>query len=566
MAKRQIIWEKNTSKHYLILTIIIVLGAVLRFSYLDYKPLGIDEVITAIFSLGKNFQAISVKQLFDFRELPAIFQLNGAASCADITININRESTHPPVFFCLLHKWLLLSQNLPQSLSWKLRALPAFCGVVSIYLSYLLGRLAFNSLVGLLSALIISFSPFAIYLSQEARHYTFPLCLILVSLIFLVKIQQKLVSKQDKLIFYLLLGLINSLAIYTHYFCLLVYLAEIGALCVIFYRSHVLPTKTKLASLFLPLILLLPWLKIIIGHLTSSKTSWLNGPTDIFSPLLLTIANWLMTIVALPVENQPLLISICSGLIIVIVASSLLWQAYCGLRSLIYKAEYQNTLYLLISFIIIIFLEFLGIIFILNKDISQVPRYNFLIYPAWCVLLAVSLLESVKISDKFTVNYYSKNYFVKLINYSKLPIIIITIASFFSSCLVITNLVFRKPYLPEYAAERFNLSPQPLLLIIGYKDANQIALGLSYSLALDKLRNSDSQTYLSILNRQAGYNAIWQNIANLKVKVDYLWVVAPGLKKGDYPDILSTKRQGKCLKDKKNYYRLGMPHQAYHCI
>ena len=43
------------ARHYLTLAAIVLLGALLRFWHLDLKPLWLDEVITALFSLGRNY-------------------------------------------------------------------------------------------------------------------------------------------------------------------------------------------------------------------------------------------------------------------------------------------------------------------------------------------------------------------------------------------------------------------------------------------------------------------------------------------------------------------------------
>jgi uncharacterized membrane protein len=57
MVKRQFL-------HYLVLVGAIALGTILRFWHLDLKPLWLDEVITALFSLGRNYNDVPLEAVF----------------------------------------------------------------------------------------------------------------------------------------------------------------------------------------------------------------------------------------------------------------------------------------------------------------------------------------------------------------------------------------------------------------------------------------------------------------------------------------------------------------------
>jgi uncharacterized membrane protein len=179
-------------QHYLFLAAIITLSAALRFTGLDSKPLWLDEIITTLFSLGHSFTQVPLDKTFSLAELPNLFTFNSQATCQTIAETVATESTHPPVFFCLLHWWLgrmKEAATLPEVV-WYVRSLPAFFGVVTVAAIYYLGRVAFSPNTGLLAAAFMAVSPFAVYLSQEARHYTLPLLLITLALIGLIQIQQ----------------------------------------------------------------------------------------------------------------------------------------------------------------------------------------------------------------------------------------------------------------------------------------------------------------------------------------------------------------------------------------
>ena len=200
-------------QHYSILIVIIILGAILRFANLDLKDLGIDEILTAIFSLGKSYQNIPKEIVFTPADLRNIFTLNSQTTCAEIANTLVKESTHPPLFFCAIHQWLKWLDFLDLDMVWKLRSLPAIFGIGSIALVYYLNRIAFSPIAGLMGAAIIAFSPFGVYLSQEARHYTLPILLITVSLICLIKIQRSLkLNKSETIYFWLIWIITNSVS------------------------------------------------------------------------------------------------------------------------------------------------------------------------------------------------------------------------------------------------------------------------------------------------------------------------------------------------------------------
>lgn len=210
-------------RHYLLLTAAIALGALLRFALLNFKALWLDEVITALFSSGHSYKEIPLDQVFSLSQLQRIFTLNYQANCSLIADNLTMESTHPPLFFCLTNQWLnwVGKNTIPATplWVWQLRFIPAFFGVAAILAVYLLTRAAFSAKAGLIAAFVMAVSPFGVYLSQEARHYTLPVFLIALSLTAFLKIQKDLFSQQ-RVKFWVAIAwvVINTIGIYTHYF------------------------------------------------------------------------------------------------------------------------------------------------------------------------------------------------------------------------------------------------------------------------------------------------------------------------------------------------------------
>ncbi|HEY9646351.1 MAG TPA: hypothetical protein V6C88_08290, partial [Chroococcidiopsis sp.] len=77
-------WSHPGQGHTLILVAIVGFGALLRFWQLDLKPLWLDEVITAIFALGKSYSDIPLDVIVSADALDQLFTYRPGASCGAI--------------------------------------------------------------------------------------------------------------------------------------------------------------------------------------------------------------------------------------------------------------------------------------------------------------------------------------------------------------------------------------------------------------------------------------------------------------------------------------------------
>ncbi len=123
----------------LVLVLIILLAALLRFYQLDAQSFWHDEGNSARLA-ERTLQSITV----------------GTAS--DI---------HPPLYYYALHFWRAAFG----CSEFALRALSAAAGVLLVWMIYLIGRQLFDEPTALAAALIAAVNPFQIYYSQEARMY-----------------------------------------------------------------------------------------------------------------------------------------------------------------------------------------------------------------------------------------------------------------------------------------------------------------------------------------------------------------------------------------------------------
>ncbi len=589
-------------QHYMGLAGIIALGAILRFWHLDFKPLWMDEVITALFSSGGNYFEVPLEAVFPVSALEQVFTLKPEVTCPQIAQTVSTQSVHPPLFFCLMHQWLSWINPTVQDLTWQLRALPALLGVGAIVALYCLNRVAFSPAAGLMGAAVMAVSPFAVYLSQEARHYTLPMLLITVSLLGLIQIQQDCQQRHCRPAIWLGWMAINSLGFYIHYFFILTFIAQVLTLTGFIYRQRSTLPRRYWGGVGLAIIGVglsyLPWLPTLISHLSRPETDWLRrSPTswvDSLSPLSQTLAGWLVMVIIFPVEEQPLWVTIPAALLMVLFAGWLMWHVARGLGQLWHSpADHLATL-TLTSFTLCVLLEFFVIVYILDKDLTIAPRYNFTYYPGICALLGASLVNLPFQKLKRSHDQYSIS-----ADQIQAGVLLVGILS----CLFVgSDLAFQKPFNPQQVAKDMNLNPtRPLVVMVGYDTFQDVALGLSYALAVRKyypIRTASDQenrfegppTYfaffrqdissvvrrnaLSTLEQTAKYERVWQSLSKVQQPLESpfdLWVVAPGLEQEDYPLNLllpgrhSDDRTQACTLDPAQYHHLRVPYQLYRC-
>jgi hypothetical protein len=576
------------------------------------KPLWLDEILTAFFSFGQNYNDLPLDIVFPVAKVDNIFTFKPEVSCGEIAHNLIIHSTHPPLFFCLIHSWINLIGTYP--LAWALRSLPALIGVIEIAAIYCLNRLVFSKAAALMAAALMAVSPFAVYLSQEARHYTLPMLLTTLALLGLIKIQQSLYieRQQPKLLLLLFWGIVNSIGCYVHYFFILVFVAQILTLIGLayWYRRKTSPptpllqsegsqTPSREAVGFLITILVilgvalsyLPWVSVLLQTVGREETDWLPAPQNI-TPLFQLLVGWILMVIALPVEEQPLWIAIPMGLLMVGFGSWFGWQIWLGFQKLwkIKDWESENDLgkfdrnnfpttsspsiqlatATLSYFTLGVLLQFLGIIYLLGKDISIVPRYNFVYYPAVCALLGASLT----LGNRGGLGGLGRS---KTCHKSKkieqLTIILPLTVSLLSTVFVIYNLVFLKPFYPDLVAHNMTQEPRvPLMMVVGYNNLQDVALGLSFALAINRpdsdIDFDNTNRSIVFLNNKQGYNTVWQKLSDLPVSPVNrlnLWIFAPGLRRRDYPPQLALANKKLCSLDLTQSYRLEISHRLYRC-
>lgn len=555
-------------RHYSILIGILILGTVLRFWQLGDKPLWLDEVLTALFSLGKSDADLPLRQMVSLTELQSIFAVQ-PASCAAIARAVRVDSTHPPLFFCLMHLWLRwLRPDLPH-LAEAVRSLPALFGVGAIAAMYGLGRVAFSPTVGLMSAALMAVSPFAIYLSQEARHYTLPMLLITLGLWALAQIQRDLIQglRSRSWVWLGWIG-VNGIGLYVHYFYLLAVVAQAVTLLGILLSQKATRRVWLRAGFSLGAIALsyLPWLPVLLGHSGRSEADWLtfepSAWTDWLAPLAQILASWVLMVIMLPVEHQPIWVAVIFALVMLGFMGWLTRQVYLGWQKLWQMPMERLGGLAIASFTLTVLLQFWVIIYVLHKDLTLAPRYSFVYYPGMCALLGACLVYRPLPAQSR----------VWRLSPAQMSVLLAGLLSYGG---LLLNLTFYKPFLPDRVAQALVLNADTsLALVVGYQSFQEVALGLSYALELQPRLTSEAvvASRLTFLPYQTHYDEVGPQLQQMRSPSfpQYLWMVGRrGMDQIEYPpelQLTAMRPAIQCQLEPDRFGKTGFPYQRYQCV
>jgi mannosyltransferase len=191
--------------------------------------------------------------------------------------------THPPLYYFLLHFWMLLfgqSEVAVQSLS-------ALFGIISVLLMYMVARELFEPKTGLIAAFLLAISGFAIFYSQEVRMYSLLLSLTLLSFLFFVRILRANKPGRTHLICY---SLADILLIYTHIYGLF----TVGSQVLYFFlfrRRYAKAGTVFWGAQVATLVSFSPWIFVLLTStlrgVAISGLAWLPTPSlgDIMNTL-----------------------------------------------------------------------------------------------------------------------------------------------------------------------------------------------------------------------------------------------------------------------------------------
>ncbi len=243
--------QKTNTYIRITLLLLILLASLLRLYKLGEHSLWFDE-------------AASVRNVRSILSLPP-FEDDGL-------FDTFKRDRLPPLYFFLMIPFYHLSQS-----EGGLRLASVVWGVASIPLVYCFGARLFNKKIGLVGVLLLAFSPFHIYYSQELRPYS--LFLFFSILVFYLSY---LALEENKNVHYIGLIAASVLGFYTHSYMVLP-LFIVNLYFVLGWKAyHHLLRKWLLSHLAI-VILCIPGLYQVVYHVTTGFTTLADFPPGLRS-------------------------------------------------------------------------------------------------------------------------------------------------------------------------------------------------------------------------------------------------------------------------------------------
>jgi uncharacterized membrane protein len=400
--------------HPLLLLGWLILGSGFRWLRLGMEPPWTDEFATLVYSLGNSFLEVPLDRAISGEMLLQPVRVASKTGIGDVVAHLLAESTHPPVYFMLSHWWLgwFSSQGELVSVT-AARSLAAGFGVVAIAAIFFLVRSMFRSTVGAhLAAAVMAVSPFGIFLSREARHYTLAILVAIASVgIFLVALRHLHQRQRLPLLYVLAWVATNGLGVAVHYFFTLVLAAQAIALGLLSLRSwqqqRTSPSPSELPpltqSVWYPiyaaaagsLATTLAWLPLWQSFAGSRLTGWVSHGYSLSLEPVLRLLLWLVTMFALlPVDpaTLPIPVVVVAGIVLLVFVLWALWQLYRGIRLLLHASNQQwQPVRWLLAYLLAAAICFAILTYGFQKDVTLAPRFAFIFFPAAIAAIGMSL-------------------------------------------------------------------------------------------------------------------------------------------------------------------------------
>lgn len=406
--------------HPVLLLFWVGLGILLRFIGLGDKSASSIEISTLVFSLGHGLKTIPLDQMISVDTLLSPLRFEATTQPSDVVYHLFSESNHPPLYFLLNHFWMKLFSTEGELVSLTVaRSLSSILGVLSIPAIFSLSYFAFKSLIfAQITAALMAVSPYGIYLSQEARHYTLTILWIIASLSYFVKAIRSL-EREKPLSIIQVIGwiMINGLGIASHYFFIVFLGAEglvLGGLWLKNWQNKLGILRTAWLRIYGVIlgtfISGLVWIPILKSIPNDQLTDWIETEfkgLGWIEPLFRLLA-WLITqIFLLPVEGTPLMITVISALILLTV---LVWVSpgiILGIRFNLTASENQLETKIFSGILSSVLVLFLILIYGLQKDVSLAARYQFVYFPVFILIVGSALGRIWKQPEIFNHSWVS---------------------------------------------------------------------------------------------------------------------------------------------------------------
>ena len=184
------------------------------------------------------------------------------------------QDVHPPLYYFILHFWMLLFGQTETAI----RSLSACLGIVSVFLMYKVGQELFDRKTGLIAGFLMAISAFAIAYSQEARPYALMLMLTLLSFFLFARILKAEVKSKAHIVLY---TLVNILLAYTHIFGLFIIGAQV-LYFILFQRRYAGARLAFWGAQAVTVVAFSPWIYVLFAYTfkgTIEVLNWIPEPS-----------------------------------------------------------------------------------------------------------------------------------------------------------------------------------------------------------------------------------------------------------------------------------------------
>jgi uncharacterized membrane protein len=189
------------------------------------------------------------------------------------------DGVHPPGYYILLRAGLIFFGDS----EFALRFPSVLAGTLAVPLIYQLGQVLGEGRWGLAAALLLALNPFALWYAQEARMYSFLLCLSIASAYAFWRLIARPNSEH-----WLYLALVTAIGFIVHYFAFLFSLVQFVYLVFSLRRTHRV-LRWWVAAQGAAFLIFLPWaVAIVIREGRNFGIGWIHPPALLDLPMTLS--------------------------------------------------------------------------------------------------------------------------------------------------------------------------------------------------------------------------------------------------------------------------------------
>ncbi|MEY2984650.1 MAG: hypothetical protein RLZZ568_1267 [Cyanobacteriota bacterium] len=565
------------NRSLLLLLVWMAIAVGLRSWNLAVKPPWTDEFATLVFSLGRSFEAVPGAQWLTVDPLLALLRPLPHADPQGVIDQILARDNHPPLYFVLAHLWYRLFPHDGDYLAVAVgRSLPVLFGVLSVPVGYGCVKWVWGQQqdrLALSVAMAMAVSPYGVFISQEARHYTLAMLWGILSLACCLKGAQYW-QRGRPLPAYLSgawVG-VNALGVSTHFLLTLLLVAQGLGLMAWGWDLRRRETGTRCPGVkpFLPVILgtiavLGVWGGVIYWQgFGNGMTQWIQFDqmswlSYVLSPPLQLVAAWATMVCLLPVESSQLVIVFVSGVGMLVY--------FCWLVPVLSQGWARGDATgcaletnLLIKIFACLVGIYLAITYGAGLDITRGARYSFNFWPVVMFLVGIGLAGQT--GNAAAMPRILAPQGRRLLHGRGLPAIFL-LMGIVSGLTITFNLGYQKYYRPDHFLTLLSQTQGVGLQVIVSPHQSLVQTGEVLGIALEAQRHfPELVPQLRFLLLPASHNRdpvlieqLQQHLATLSDPFD-LWVL-------NYPPAIALDR---CQKDQSPPLTIyGYSYQHFTC-